>query len=133
MKILVTGGRDNHDRKTVNRALDQLRRTYRIDAVVQGGSRGVDKLAKEWAASNGIDSPQIDADWVTLGRQAGKLRNAQMLNEHPDVDLVVAFEGNTGTAHMVEIAGLRKYRVWRVGVDPFPSDLFQAQEQEVGA
>jgi len=43
------------------------------------------------------------AEWDKFGRRAGPLRNEQMLREgKPDV--VVAFPGGRGTAHMVRIA-----------------------------
>lgn len=43
------------------------------------------------------------ADWNAHGRSAGPIRNAKMLAEGKP-DLVVAFPGGKGTAHMVGIA-----------------------------
>lgn len=124
MKVLVTGGREYNDRKAVNLALSMVHAHYRIHALVQGGARGADRFASQWAyLREGITQFEHKADWKTMGKVAGRLRNAAMLNEHPDVDLVVAFPGDTGTAHMVSIAEERGFQVWRALVDPFPTTL----------
>jgi hypothetical protein len=43
------------------------------------------------------------AEWETLGRKAGPIRNERMLTEGKP-DLVVAFPGGRGTAHMTRLA-----------------------------
>jgi len=80
---------------------------------MQGGARGVDQFASEWAKRN----PEIvryvcHALWDEHGKAAGPIRNARMLEWKPD--LVVAFAGGAGTANMIaqaEKAGVRVHRV----------------------
>jgi len=99
MKVLVCGGRDYPSPAHVWRALDDLHAKMHITEIMQGGAKGVDQFAREWAATK----PEIvryvcKADW-SLGRKAGPMRNQRMLEWKPDV--VVAFPGGRGTADMV--------------------------------
>lgn len=71
--------------------------------IISGEARGVDSIATDWAICNWTDYKGFPADWDAHGRKAGALRNIQMLEEGKP-DLVVAFPGGRGTAHMVKIA-----------------------------
>ncbi len=66
-------------------------------------ARGADLLAAAWARSRGIPARPFPADWNRDGKAAGFLRNVRMLREGRP-DLVVAFPGGKGTAHMVGLA-----------------------------
>ena len=102
-KVLVCGGRDFADRAMLDAALDRLHQERGFSLVIAGGARGADTLAEEWAKARGIACDVYRADWEGLGRKAGPIRNERMLVEgKPDV--VVAFPGGRGTAHMVRIA-----------------------------
>lgn len=101
-RILVCGGRDFSDYATVAETLGILK-TQGISAIIHGCARGADELAGRWARRNGVMVDSYPADWAKLGRSAGPTRNAQMLCEGKP-DLVVAFPGGVGTAHMVKIA-----------------------------
>lgn len=105
---IITGGRDYTDRDRVWTTLD----TYRsyITLVVQGGARGADKLAADWAAARGVPCETFVADWAAHGKAAGPLRNRQMLEAHPDA-VVVAFPGGRGTANCVSEARRRGMRL----------------------
>lgn len=101
MRVLVCGGRDYDDEDTVFRELDKLRKRYGRLTIIQGGARGADGLAREWALGQSsvrlINEP---ADWEKHGKAAGIIRNQTMLDEHkPDMGL--AFPGGRGTADMV--------------------------------
>ncbi len=54
MNILVTGGRDYIDKERVYYALDYLHTERGITCIIQGGARGADRLAKQWAIDRGI-------------------------------------------------------------------------------
>ena len=70
---------------------------------MQGGARGADALAKEWAMTHpDIKRFEIKDNWRKYGPAAGPIRNQQMLDWGPD--LVVAFAGGKGTAGMVTLA-----------------------------
>lgn len=71
--------------------------------VISGGARGADANAIDWAIINWCPFREFKADWKTHGKKAGILRNIQMLREGRP-DLVIAYPGGAGTAHMVKIA-----------------------------
>ena len=100
MLILGCGGRDFIDLNFVNRVLDYIKPTE----VVHGAAKGADLLVDAWAKSNGAKINAYPADWSQYGKRAGYLRNKQMLDMHPDIELVVAFPGGRGTEMMVQLA-----------------------------
>jgi hypothetical protein len=103
MKILVCGGRDFADASALNEALDTIHREKNVTRLIHGAARGADALAAAWAASRGIPAHAFPADWVTQGKAAGFRRNEAMLHQGTP-ELVVAFPGGKGTAHMVNLA-----------------------------
>jgi hypothetical protein len=114
MKILVCGGREFADKEFLYFFLDDLLAAEEkpVTHVIHGNARGADKLAHGWAVLNGIQPVACDAIWTVGGiynPQAGLVRNQRMLDLNPD--LVVAFPGERGTAHMVRIAKAKKVRV----------------------
>jgi len=102
-RVLVCGGRDYKDEERVFRELDSIHATRRIDVLIQGGARGADLLAWEWGIIHRVTLETYTAEWKTHGKSAGIFRNLQMLKEGKP-DLVLAFPGGAGTAHMVRIA-----------------------------
>lgn len=103
MRVLVCGGRDFADAVFLNAELDRLHAEYRFTVLIEGCARGADQLAGLWADARGIRHLKFPADWHGLGRKAGPIRNEQMLREGKP-NLVVAFPGGRGTAHMSGIA-----------------------------
>lgn len=103
MKVIVTGGRDYDERAFVYETLDKIHANVGITLLIQGGARGADRLALEWAKSRGIPFLTYEADWDTHGKAAGMIRNRQMLKENTDA-LVVAFPGGNGTIGCVKEA-----------------------------
>jgi hypothetical protein len=113
MRVLVCGGRDFLDASRVNAVLGRLW-TERgpITCLIQGGARGGDWMAAQWAKARGVTVAEFPADWKRYGRHAGPIRNRQMLEEGKP-DLVVSFPGGRGTRNMVdqaEAAGLEVIR-----------------------
>lgn len=108
MKVLVCGGRDYTDRDKVYQTLHDLYTGGKsghnepLSMVIHGGASGADALAGEWARLRGVAEVCVPANWKVHGRSAGPLRNHWMLELRPD--MVVAFPGGYGTAHMVKIA-----------------------------
>lgn len=111
VRVIVCGGRNFADSARV----DQILSAWEITELCEGGhrhqrpdgsidwSRSADALARRWANNNGIDGPTIRADWPTLGKKAGPIRNQRMLDEFQP-DAVIAFPGGDGTADMVRRA-----------------------------
>lgn len=103
MRVLICGGRNYTDAKRFAEVLRKLHTEAGISWIIQGGARGADTLARQWAEANGVPHTQFDADWENQGTFAGPARNARMLNEGQP-DLVIAFPGGRGTADMVRKA-----------------------------
>ena len=108
--VLVCGGRDFQDYRSVEDELDLLQ----PDRIIHGAARGADSLAGRYARDNRVECREFPAVWrpadgrdPETGRplrkgynpRAGFQRNDQMLRDGRP-DLVVAFPGGRGTAHM---------------------------------
>ena len=110
-RVLVTGGRDygrfeGAKRQRVFSVLD----AYAPCVIIQGGATGADACAKQWAKAYSLPCVEVPARWDEHGKAAGIIRNMQMLDEwHPDV--VIAFPGGRGTAHMKTYAEQNGYNV----------------------
>ena len=75
---------------------------YKPSLIIQGGALGADNMARRWADKNKIphSGMKFKADWDKYKKGAGPIRNKRMIDEN-DIDLVIAFEGGSGTANMV--------------------------------
>lgn len=103
MRVLVCGGRNYNDADKVAAVLNKLHAEARIDVIIEGGARGADRLARQWAISRHVRLETFEADWENQGSFAGPARNHRMLLEgNPDV--VIAFAGGKGTADMTKKA-----------------------------
>lgn len=102
VKVIVCGGRDYRNRDHLFAWLDKFHERYCIEHLIQGGAKGADRLAREWAIARGIKWSEYRPDWGTYGRGAGPRRNQQMLNQNPN--FVVAFPGGRGTDDMINRA-----------------------------
>lgn len=100
MRVIVCGGRDYTDARTVRRVVHAL--DHDTVTIVHGGARGADVLAETVAMECGIRVEPHPALWALHGKAAGPIRNREMLDA--GADLVLAFPGGRGTAHMVSIA-----------------------------
>lgn len=103
MRVLVTGGRAYSDVEKLSAVLHKLNKEAGIDMIIEGGAKGADALARDWALMNRIAGETYIADWENQGGFAGPARNARMLTEG-EPDLVIAFPGGRGTADMVRKA-----------------------------
>ena len=103
VKVLVCGGRDYDDGSQLDRVLSAAVERLGLDAIVQGGARGADTLAKEWGCHRRLQVETFYADWNGLGKAAGPVRNQKMLDEAKP-DCCIAFPGGDGTADMIRRA-----------------------------
>jgi hypothetical protein len=101
--VLVCGGRNFHRREYIYETLDDIHRGGAISKLIEGGARGADQIAFEWAVSRGVNWHRYPANWEEHGRKAGILRNLEMLKLGKPTR-VLAFPGGRGTEHMIEIA-----------------------------
>lgn len=78
--------------------------------IITGGASGVDTVAIDWAVVNWCEFAEYKADWKKHGKAAGPIRNKLMLDkEEPNV--VVAFQGGSGTANMIKLAKEKNIQV----------------------
>jgi hypothetical protein len=100
--VLICGGREFSNRDLLFSTLDL---EPDIGCIVQGGARGADRLAKEWAHSKGIAEFECQAQWKTYGKGAGTKRNTWMVS-FMRPDLVIAFPtpDSIGTWNMLRQA-----------------------------
>lgn len=101
MKVLVCGSRTIDDPAAISQAIEKsgLHPTH----IISGGARGVDRLAEEYAAENGVEFIEYLADWDKYGKRAGFIRNYAMVGA---ADAVIAVWDGTssGTKHSIELA-----------------------------
>lgn len=103
-RILICGGRKFTDAIYLFKVLDECKLYFAPDfCVCVGGANGADDLARRWALEQMAPTFVCNAQWDTFGQQAGSIRNQWMLKWF-EPDLVIAFPGGVGTAHMKKIA-----------------------------
>lgn len=107
-RLLVAGGRDFYDYKYIEEVLtnwfindfpeDPSSREESEITLVHGDSAGVDRIAAAWAAYNGLLIEPHPAKWESLGRQAGIIRNKEMIQS--GINYAILFPGSKGTLNM---------------------------------
>jgi hypothetical protein len=125
-RVLIAGDREygnsaNHgdyalayrQRKRVEKLITLLYRKYGKDLVIiEGGARGADTLARDYALGRGIPVMEFPAPWDYLPRAGGLVRNKWMLKIgkphevwifHPCID---ASKGSKDMAKQAVKAGL---------------------------
>lgn len=100
MKIAIVGSRAYQNRQQV---IDYVNALPEDTVVISGGARGVDTWAEYAARMRGLEVRIFPANWARYGKQAGYLRNVQIVEA---ADTVVAFwDGvSSGTLHSMKIA-----------------------------
>jgi len=74
---------------------------------VHGAARGADQMAGAVARRLGYAVEEYPADWRGKGKQAGIIRNLEMLDTKPDKVIAFWKDGSTGTGHTVSEAKKR--------------------------
>ena len=110
MKVVVTGGRDFTDQEFIFKTLNEIHKETPITFLVSGMAKGVDESCFKWAMKNEINTMCVPAKWKRDGKAAGPIRNKEMADMF-DYDLVIAFPGGKGTAHMVKYCKALKLNV----------------------
>jgi len=112
-RVLVTGSREWDDDPLLCMRLAMAVqepgcgvRSSNVVIVHGACPRGADKTADVWAHNHGIRTEPHPADWAGYGKQAGFIRNAEMVSL--GADLFLAFykqgAGNRGTDHCARLA-----------------------------
>jgi hypothetical protein len=108
MRVLVAGSRGWTSAQAIWNVLDELAAQGPI-TVIEGGARGADRAAADWAVGRGMELLEFPADWTTHGKAAGPIRNQQMLEEGRP-DLVVAFADDLGASRGTKDMVTRAHR-----------------------
>ena len=78
--VLVSGKRDFTDyekfREIMDKSLDGIKDEI---VIVEGGARGTDYLARQYAIEKNYALKEIHALWDTHGKAAGPIRNSEMV------------------------------------------------------
>ena len=103
LSVTVNGSRGFNDFPFMERVLDDIFVDRGELLLIEGGAKGADRLAKRYALERGIDHKLYEADWDTLGKRAGFVRNIAMIK---DSGLLIAFwDGESkGTKHAIDFA-----------------------------
>lgn len=114
MKVIIAGGRDFNDLDLLIEEADKVLRRLKSVEIVSGKQRthnedkskrdyGADYLGELYAQKRGFKVTGFPADWKSLGKSAGMVRNKQMA-EYADA-LIAFWDGNSvGTKNMIDLA-----------------------------
>lgn len=114
LRVIIAGGRDFDDFPLLmDRCIEILsERTkdsnYEKIRIVSGTARGADKLGEQYANVAHYDISRFPADWDSLGKRAGYVRNVEMAkyaSEDNGGMLITFWDGKSrGTKHMINLA-----------------------------
>ena len=100
--VAITGGKEVRDADAIFRRLDKAKAKYDDLILVHGGGPGVERIAAQWADTNGVHQVVCKPDWNAHGRAAPFRRNDVLLNLLPKG--VIAFPGSGITDNLVDKA-----------------------------
>lgn len=101
MKIAIIGSRGFTDFDLVQRTVDLTG----VTEIISGGARGADALAERLAIEHGIKLTVYQADWKTLGFNAGHIRNSLIVDA---ADVIIAYWDGVSTGTLDSIKKARK-------------------------
>lgn len=121
MRVLVCGSRNFYNWRLLERTLQVFENEHTdegISCVIEGDASGADRLSEQWAIYNGISVERFPADWESLGKAAGPIRNGRMLTEgKPDYVIAFLAKNSVGTKNMIEQATKAGVPVKVINVD----------------
>lgn len=103
MKLIIAGSRNVDSLTLVRLCFKQFKYRDRIECIISGCARGVDRLGEAIAKENGLAVIAKPANWDLHGKSAGYKRNSEMA-EIADCLLTIWDRESKGTKHMIDIA-----------------------------
>jgi hypothetical protein len=102
-KVIIAGGRDFSNYDLLSEKCNHYLGNKTNVEVVSGGAKGADNLGERYAKERNLPVKIFLADWATLGKRAGFVRNVEMAEY---ADALIAFWDKTskGTKHMIDTA-----------------------------
>jgi len=115
-RLLVTGSRDWTDREVIQLLLakvyDQVK--DRDPILVHGTARGVDEMSsKIWLELGGAVEAH-PADWDRYGKQAGFVRNQQMVDMGANLCIAFIKNNSRGASACARLAEKASIKTWRI-------------------
>lgn len=113
IRLIIAGTRDFDDYSFLCKKVDEIigscksKHPAAAIVVVSGTARGADLLGERYAKEHGYRVRRFPADWKLYGKQAGFVRNRQMLDFAKERNgiLVAFWDGfSRGTKNMIEIS-----------------------------
>ena len=92
IRLLIAGSRSFTNYADMVNAIYSYYSVDQIAAIISGGARGADTLAKRFAVEHEIAYEEYLPDW-SIGRQAGILRNIDIVNVADEV--IVFWDGKS--------------------------------------
>lgn len=103
MKIIVAGSRDFNDYELLKSRLSLCLKDAVDIEIVSGTAKGADRLGELYANENNLKLKKFPADWNRYGKQAGYLRNKQMVEYA--THCICFWDGKSkGTKMMIDLA-----------------------------
>ena len=109
-KVIIAGSREFEDYTLLKSQCDyylqnKLNDPYCTVVIVSGHARGADSLGERYAREMGLRCDIYPADWKTLGKRAGYVRNEIMAKvSNAAIIFLSAYGENKGSQHMIDIA-----------------------------
>ena len=102
MKLIIAGSRtiDYYTPHDLHELICSHFSDYPTE-IISGLAKGADQLGIDYAARYNIPIIEFPADWITLGKRAGYIRNNTMA-EYGDCLLALWDGKSNGTRHMIQ-------------------------------
>ncbi len=100
--VAIAGGKQVANADAIIARLEKAKAKYDDLILVHGGGPGVERIAAQWADTNGVHQVVCKPDWNAHGRAAPFRRNDELLNLLPKG--VIAFPGSGITDNLVDKA-----------------------------
>ena len=100
--VAIAGGKQVANPDAIIARLEKAKEKYADLILVHGGGPGVERIAAQWADTNGVHQVVCKPDWNAHGRAAPFRRNDELLNLLPKG--VIAFPGSGITDNLVDKA-----------------------------
>ena len=111
--LLIAGSRGYGNYKELVREIDAYIKNVQNVVIITGCARGVDYMAGMYARENQLPIQVFLADWETLGKCAGPIRNKQMA-KIADAGILFWDGKSKGTADMIR--ALKKANVQSIKI-----------------
>jgi hypothetical protein len=103
----VVGSRDFTDYELMRAYIDENVKLDEYDKVVSGGAKGADTLAEKFARERGLLPVIFKPDWTRYGKQAGFLRNTDIVDASDALVAFLTHENSNGTLDSIQKARAR--------------------------